>query len=154
MFFSEFFCPRHNVFQPGGQIFFGLHPLTYHKPPLFNGFCQLVMKWLKLITKCSFRNNLTSLCHMASYAYNGTMYEKTEASPAPPAPPLATGLQYRVVWIGRSKVGGANLDSSSGSHHFSNALLVCDTKSPPPPPLWYIYTYTHTAESIKPLLFY
>ena len=37
---------------------------------------QLVMKWLKLITKCSFRNILTSLCHMASYAYNGTMYEQ------------------------------------------------------------------------------
>ena len=38
MFFSEFFCPRHNVFQPGGYIFFGLYPLTYHKPLHSNGF--------------------------------------------------------------------------------------------------------------------
>ena len=25
----EFFCPRHNVFQTGGYIFLGFHPLTY-----------------------------------------------------------------------------------------------------------------------------
>ena len=124
MFFSEFFWPRHNVFQPGGYIFFLFHSLTSHKPLHFNGLCfilslrisviswpigrtpqegrgvhgggppcnsknttfkifkkkattslyivvamwaqsQLVMKWLKPITKCSFRNILTSLCHMA-----------------------------------------------------------------------------------------
>ena len=29
MFFSEFFCPSHNVFQPEGYIFLGFHPLTY-----------------------------------------------------------------------------------------------------------------------------
>ena len=38
MFFSEFFCPRHNVFQPEGYIFLVFHPLTYHKPLHFDGF--------------------------------------------------------------------------------------------------------------------
>ena len=42
MFFSEFFCPRHNNFQPEGYIFLGFHPLTYHKPWHFDGFCFIL----------------------------------------------------------------------------------------------------------------
>jgi hypothetical protein len=51
MFFSEFFCARHNVFQPEGYIFLGFHPLTYHKPLHFDRFCFilplqfLLIKW-------------------------------------------------------------------------------------------------------------
>ena len=37
------FCfPRHDVFQPKGYIFLGFHPLTYHKPLHFNGFCFIL----------------------------------------------------------------------------------------------------------------
>ena len=39
MFFSEFSSARLNVFQPEGYIFLGFHPLTYHKPLHFDGFC-------------------------------------------------------------------------------------------------------------------
>jgi hypothetical protein len=42
MFFSEFFCARHNVFQPEGYIFLGFHPLTYHKPLHFDRFCSIL----------------------------------------------------------------------------------------------------------------
>ena len=45
MFFSEFFWPRHNVFQPEGYIFFGLHTLTYHKPLHFDGFWFCIISW-------------------------------------------------------------------------------------------------------------
>ena len=50
MFFSEFFWPRHNVFQPEGYIFFGLHPLTYHKPLYFAGFCFILPQQISLIS--------------------------------------------------------------------------------------------------------
>ena len=50
MFFSEFFWPRHNVFQPEGYIFFGLYPLTYHKPLHFNGFCFILLLRISLIS--------------------------------------------------------------------------------------------------------
>jgi len=39
---QSFFCPRHNAFQPKGYIFLGFHPLTYHKPLHFNGFCFIL----------------------------------------------------------------------------------------------------------------
>ena len=45
MFFSEFFCPRHNVFQPEGYIFLVFHPLTYHKPLHFDGFWFCIISW-------------------------------------------------------------------------------------------------------------
>ena len=45
MFFSEIFWPRHNVFQPEGYIFFGLHPLTYHKPLHFDLFWFCIISW-------------------------------------------------------------------------------------------------------------
>jgi hypothetical protein len=50
MFFSEFFCARHNVFQPEGYIFLGFHPLTYHKPLHFDGFCFILPLKILLIS--------------------------------------------------------------------------------------------------------
>jgi hypothetical protein len=50
MFFSEFFCTRHNVFQPEGYIFLGFHPLTYHKPLHFDGFCFILPLQILLIS--------------------------------------------------------------------------------------------------------
>ena len=50
MFFSEFFCARHNVFQPGGYIFLGFHPLTYHKPLHFDVFCFILPLQISLIS--------------------------------------------------------------------------------------------------------
>ena len=45
------FCfPRHNVFQPKGYIFLGFHPLTYHKPLHFNGFCFILPLQILLIS--------------------------------------------------------------------------------------------------------
>jgi hypothetical protein len=42
MFFSEFFCTRHNIFQPEGYIFLGFHPLTSYKPLHFDRFCFIL----------------------------------------------------------------------------------------------------------------
>ena len=39
---ANFCFPRHNVFQPKGYIFLGFHPLTFHKPLHFNGFCFIL----------------------------------------------------------------------------------------------------------------
>jgi hypothetical protein len=50
MFFSEFFCARHNVFQSEGYIFLGFHPLTYHKPLHFDRFCFILPLQILLIT--------------------------------------------------------------------------------------------------------
>jgi hypothetical protein len=50
MFFSDFFCARHNVFQPEGYIFLGFHPLTYHKPLHFDRFCFILPLQILLIT--------------------------------------------------------------------------------------------------------
>ena len=56
MFFSEFFCARHNVFQPEGYIFLGFHPLTYHKPLHFDKFCFILPLQILLITWLSGRH--------------------------------------------------------------------------------------------------
>ena len=50
MFFSEFFCARHNFFQPEGYIFLGFHPLTYHKPLHFDEFCFILPLQILLIS--------------------------------------------------------------------------------------------------------
>ena len=42
MFFSEFLCPRHNIFQPEGYILLEFHALTYQKPLLFDRFCFIL----------------------------------------------------------------------------------------------------------------
>ena len=39
---ANFCFPRHNVFQPKGYIFLGFHPLTFHTPLHFNGFCFIL----------------------------------------------------------------------------------------------------------------
>ena len=45
------FCfPRHNVFHPKGYIFLGFHPLTYHKPLHFDGFCFILPQQISLIS--------------------------------------------------------------------------------------------------------
>ena len=43
-------CARHNVFQPEGYIFLGFHPLTYHKPLHFDGFCFILPLQILLIS--------------------------------------------------------------------------------------------------------
>ena len=41
---------RHNVFQPKGYIFLGFHPLTFHTPLHFNGFCFILSLQLCIIS--------------------------------------------------------------------------------------------------------
>jgi hypothetical protein len=49
MFFSEFFCARHNVYQPEGYIVLLFHSLTNHKLLHLDRFCFILPLQISLI---------------------------------------------------------------------------------------------------------